>query len=201
MPVGSNHPRTYDIRFTIADRTKHLRLLARQRQSFPKLRKQQSVPIRRKIPACRPSPLIPLRNPENWVHSLGGFAVDGNTGEKLADVRVTTEPPSETVKTDSSGDYMMIKGFHDGPYRVIGRKEGYRIATADVILSGRLFRHADLLMVPDNDTAEGRSAYREDRYHNDQDNTAEGSYVPHGETDGAESRDTAEGGSSWDEGE
>ncbi len=76
---------------------------------------------------------------------ISGYAVNAVTGQKLADVQVSVDPPISSVLTDNLG-YYIIENVEPGQYTVNAVKSGYTKFSVDITTQAGINTKADLLM-------------------------------------------------------
>jgi protocatechuate 3,4-dioxygenase beta subunit len=76
---------------------------------------------------------------------ISGYAVNAVTGQKLADVQVSVDPPISSVLTDNLG-YYIIENVEPGQYTVNAVKSGYTKFSVDITTQAGVNTKADLLM-------------------------------------------------------
>ena len=76
-------------------------------------------------------------------------SVVSSEGKVLKQANVTTEPPTESVLTDSYGRFI-IRGIPAGKYSIRANKKGYSEAGVSVSVSGENVIQADIQLEKDS---------------------------------------------------
>ena len=76
---------------------------------------------------------------------ISGYAVNAVTGQKLADVQVSVDPPVSSVLTDNLA-YYEIENVEPGQYTVNAVKSGYTKFSVEITAQAGVNTKADLLM-------------------------------------------------------